>query len=383
MNQRVLPIGLFILLAALLVIGCGGGGSSGDSLSSSWLGVKSPSDGSENWQVDIRPAAVAIRPGQTIAMSVFLKNAYGHPVDGVKLLFSSQLGGTFDDTTVETEKGWASNLFTAGKQPGTESIIVIANNYSAAKPILIQSPSVSVPDLKMVTSSDVAQAGNMITVAVGVSIDGVPADDVEVRLASTLPGDFGSESGDAEKGWFTTTFKPDEDIAGVGTLTAMVNGHSVAKAITVVRGQLETPQLTISVNPDSIFQGQTASVIVISKNSYGIAARSKFYGELQNTALHQIVCFGVFGLILEQMKNRAFVIANVTGCQSWLVRYKVELVATRIISQNCVCFIFAVNLDHDIGLFPAAKADLSANRHQAKQQKKARKNGQEKKVSLH
>jgi hypothetical protein len=277
MNQRVLPIGLFILLAALLVIGCGGGGSSGDSLSSSWLGVKSPSDGSENWQVDIRPAAVAIRPGQTIAMSVFLKNAYGHPVDGVKLLFSSQLGGTFDDTTVETEKGWASNLFTAGKQPGTESIIVIANNYSAAKPILIQSPSVSVPDLKMVTSSDVAQAGNMITVAVGVSIDGVPADDVEVRLASTLPGDFGSESGDAEKGWFTTTFKPDEDIAGVGTLTAMVNGHSVAKAITVVRGQLETPQLTISVNPDSIFQGQTASVIVISKNSSGSPATADLY----------------------------------------------------------------------------------------------------------
>ena len=277
MKRRILPVVFFILVVSLLVIGCGGGGSTGDSLSSSWLGVKPPSESSENWQIDIRPAAVAIKPGQTIALSVFLKNAYGHPVDGAKLLFSSQRGGTFDDTTVETEKGWASNIFTAGRQPGTESIIVIANNYSAARPILIQAPSVSVPELQLVTSADLIQAGNMITVAVGVSIDGVPGEDVAVRLSSTLPGDFGYDSGDAENGWFTTTYTPEQDVSGIGAITAIVNGQRVDKTITVVQSHVETPQLTISVSPEAVFQGQTASVIVISKDAAGSPANADLY----------------------------------------------------------------------------------------------------------
>lgn len=267
MKQRVLPVCLILVIVVVLAIGCGGGG--GSSISSSWLAVSDPANASQ-WQIEVTPSIVAVRPGQTISLSVFVKDAYGHPLDETKLLFASQLGGTFEEKSVDTVKGWASNMFTAGNQPGTEAIIVMAKETTAAKSILVQPPTSIVPVITLVTSSDSTLADNAITVAAGVSVDGVPANDLEVKLSSTFKGDFGSESGKTENGWFSTTFTPDSSVgAGVGTITAMVNGARVEKSLAVVTQKIASPELTISVNPDAIFQGQTASVIVIAKDSSG------------------------------------------------------------------------------------------------------------------
>jgi len=141
--------------------------------------------------------------------------------------------------------------------------------------LLIQNPVTLNPTIQIVTSADTVQAGSMVTVAVGVSENGVPSNEVEVRLSSTLKGDFGSDSGKVENGWFTTTFKPDAETAGVGTLTAMVNGTKSEKTITAVKEKVASPILTVSVNPDSIFQGQTASVIVIAKDASGSPSTAK------------------------------------------------------------------------------------------------------------
>ncbi len=273
MKQRVLPAFLILAVAVLLAIGCGGGG--GSSISSSWIAVSDPANASD-WQIEVTPSIVAVRPGQTISLSVFVKDAYGHPLDETKLLFASQLGGTFEEKTVDTVKGWASNMFTAGNQPGTEAIIVMAKETTAAKSILVQSHSTVSPVITMVTSSDSTLADNAVTVAVGVSVDGVPGNDLEVKLSSTLKGDFGSESGKAENGWFSTTFKPDSSVnAGVGTITAMVNGTRVEKSLAVVTQKVASPELSISVSPDSIFQGQTAAVIVIAKDAAGSPSTAK------------------------------------------------------------------------------------------------------------
>lgn len=275
MKKFILPAVCLLLMLSLLAVGCGGGGGSGDSVSSSWLGLTADPDVAGNLQVDIKPSSVSVRPGQAIALSVFVKDGYGHPLDGAKLAFASQLGGTFDDKTVETSNGWASNVFTAGNQPGTEAIIVLASEKSYSKSLLIQNPVTLNPTIQIVTSADTVQAGSMVTVAVGVSENGVPSNEVEVRLSSTLKGDFGSDSGKVENGWFTTTFKPDAETAGVGTLTAMVNGTKSEKTITAVKEKVASPILTVSVNPDSIFQGQTASVIVIAKDASGSPSTAK------------------------------------------------------------------------------------------------------------
>ncbi len=275
MKKFILPAVCLLLMLAFLVAGCGGGSSSGNSISSAWLGLTADPDTAGNLQVDLRPSSVSVRPGQAIALSVFVKDGYGHPLDGAKLAFASQLGGTFDDKSAETAKGWASNVFTAGKQPGTEAIIVMAGEKSYSQSLLVQNPVVVNPTIQVVSSADSTQSGSAITLAIGVSENGVPANEVEVKLSSTLKGDFGSEYGQVENGWFTTTFKPDVETAGVGTLTAMINGTKAEKSITVVKQKVSSPVLTISVNPDSIFQGQTASVIVIAKDASGSPSTAK------------------------------------------------------------------------------------------------------------
>lgn len=100
MKKVILPAACLLLALAFLFVGCGGGGSSGDAISSSWLGLTADPDVAGNLQVDIRPSSVSVRPGQTIALSVFVKDGYGHPANDIKLAFASQLGGTFDDKTV-------------------------------------------------------------------------------------------------------------------------------------------------------------------------------------------------------------------------------------------------------------------------------------------
>lgn len=127
MKKFILPALCLLLVLSFLAAGCGGGSGSGDSVSSSWLGLTTDPDVAGNLQVDIKPSSVSVRPGQAIALSVFVKDGYGHPLDGAKLAFASQLGGTFDDKTAETSNGWVSNIFTAGNQPGTEAIIVLAS----------------------------------------------------------------------------------------------------------------------------------------------------------------------------------------------------------------------------------------------------------------
>ncbi len=275
MKKVILPAVCLLLMLAFLFVGCGGGSGSGAAVSSSWLGLTADPDIVSNLEIDIRPSSVSVRPGQTIALSVFVKDGYGHPANDIKLAFASQLGGTFDDKTAETSNGWVSTTFTAGNKPGTESIIVMTGAKSFSKALLVQNPVAVNPTIQIVTSADTVQAGSMVTVAIGVSENGVPSNDVEVRLSSTLKGDFGSDSGKVENGWFSTTFKPDADIAGVGTLTVMLNGTKSEKAITVVKEKVASPILTVSVNPDSIFQGQTASVIVIAKDASGSPSTAK------------------------------------------------------------------------------------------------------------
>ena len=275
MKRFILPTVCLLLIVAFLVVGCGGGSGSGDAISSSWLGITADPDLVNNLQVDIRPSSVAIRPGQAIALSVFVKDGYGHPLDGAKLAFASQLGGTFDDRTAETSGGWASNLFTAGNQPGTEAIIVMAGEKSYSQSLLVQNPAVINPTIQIVTSADSTISGSSVTLAVGVSENGVPLNDVEVKLSSTINGDFGSDSGKVENGWFTTTFKPNTEVAGVGTLTAMVNSTSVSKSLAIVKEKMPNPVLSMSVSPESVFPGQTASVIVIAKDENGSPALSE------------------------------------------------------------------------------------------------------------
>ncbi|HNS08179.1 MAG TPA: hypothetical protein PKN29_00700 [Candidatus Ozemobacteraceae bacterium] len=271
MKKFILPAVCLLLVFSFLIVGCGGGSGSGDSISSSWLGLTADPDAAGNLQVDIRPSSVSVRPGQTIALSVFVKDGYGHPLDGAKLAFASQLGGTFDDKSVETAKGWASNLFTAGKQPGTESIIVMSGEKSYSQALLVQNPVVVNPTIQIVTSADIIKSGSAVTVAVGVSENGAPSDGAEVKLSSPLGGDFTSDSGKVENGWFTTTFKPG-DISGIVNIVAMVNDAKATKALSVVKDKIASPTLSISVNPPAIFQGQTASIIVIATDENGAAA---------------------------------------------------------------------------------------------------------------
>lgn len=268
MKKCILPAVCLLLMLAFLFVGCGGGGGSGDAISSSWLGLTADPDIAGNLQVDIRPSSVSVRPGQAIALSVFVKDGYGHPANDIKIAFASQLGGTFDDKTAETSNGWVSTTFTAGTQPGTESIIVMTSAKSFSKPLLVQNPVAVNPTIQIVTSADTVQVGSTISVAIGVSENGLPSNNIEVYLSSPLGGNFGSDSGKVENGWFTTTFKAGDN-SGFVNIIAMVNDIKATKTLSVTKEKIASPTLSVSVNPTAIFQGQSASVIVIATDENG------------------------------------------------------------------------------------------------------------------
>ncbi|GAB4275056.1 MAG: hypothetical protein Kow0029_15880 [Candidatus Rifleibacteriota bacterium] len=259
----------------LFLIGCGGG-SSGSSYSSDWIGITSDPS-SQDYQVEIKPSATSVRPEQSIPLAVLVKDAYGHPLDEIALQFSSQLGGTFDDQTGNTSKGWFSTRFTAGKTAGTEVITVAANGVSASKSILVKPADPQTTVISIVTSSNTSLAGTPVTLAVGVTVDGQPSSDANVFLASTIPGSFSPDSGTVSSGWFTSTFTPDSGASGVGTITAMVGGTISSSPISVVKQKKDVPQLAVSVNPGSVFQDQTAAVIVMAMDSAGFPANSEIY----------------------------------------------------------------------------------------------------------
>lgn len=283
MNSRVLPVFLIFLTSLLLVIGCGGTGS-GSSYSSSWLGVITDPNAAGSWQIEVRPSAVSILPGQAISVAVLVKDAYGHPLNDVSVQLASYRG-TFEDQSGNTTNGWFTTRFTAGPDQGTEMITALANGIMGSKALVVQQAPPKVPVVRVITSAATTLAENAISVAVGVTINGTPADNTAILLSSTIPGTFDSDSGQVSDGWFSTSFKPAADAAGVGTITALVHGVRGDASLAVVKQKKESPQLTIAVNPDSVYQGQTAAVIVLAKDAAGFPSSAKIYlsGTLEGT----------------------------------------------------------------------------------------------------
>ncbi|MGM0600003.1 MAG: hypothetical protein ACQETH_09330 [Candidatus Rifleibacteriota bacterium] len=273
---RLMTVFTGIMLVLALFTGCGGG-SSGTSHSSSWLGLTTTPETFDPAEIEIKPSAVTLSPGQTISLALLVKDSFGHPLDDVEVQLASELGGTFEDEKGETYNGWFSTRFTAGKSAGTEAITVFSKGLMETKSLLVQTGVPDTTDIKIVSSSDSTLAETPVTLAVGVAINGNQADGENVLLSSTIPGRFYDDSGSVENGWFTTSFTPDSSAYGVGTITAMVNGEKADKSLAVVKQKQSSPQLQISVHPDAVFQDQTAAVIVIAKDSEGFPSDSKVY----------------------------------------------------------------------------------------------------------
>jgi hypothetical protein len=274
MKVKFVAACLIVMVALISFIGCGGG-SSGSSQSSSWLGTLPGPDATNPSAIDIKPSAVSIRPGQTISLSVLVKDSYGHPLDGVSVQLASYLGGTFEDQVGETTKGWFSTRFTAGNKVGTEAITALAKGLMESKSLLVQSLAESPPVVTLITSADSTLADSPVTVAVGAKIDGASAEGAKVLLSSTISGSFNSDSGEIENGWFSTSFTPSFSATGVGTITAMVNGVSADRPLAVVQQKKEAPELQIAVNPDAVFQGQTAAIIVTARDANGFPSSAR------------------------------------------------------------------------------------------------------------
>lgn len=278
MKQRCLLACLAGLLLVFLSLGCGGGGgSAGTSIASSWLGKSADPDANNQVAVDIRPSAVTLRPGQAISLAILVKNSMGYPLDGAEIQLASLLGGEFDEKTGKTEKGWFSTKFTAGSLVGTEAITALVNGKLESKSLLIQAVPASVPVVQIITSADSTLADTAINVAVGATIDGAPADGLNVLLSSTINGTFGDDAGSLSKGWFTTSFKPDAKAEGVGTITALIEGIIVKTSLSVVKQKKGVPQLKIAVNPDAVFQDQSAAVIVTATDGNGFPSSANVY----------------------------------------------------------------------------------------------------------
>lgn len=266
------------ILCLLAFTGCGGGsGGSGNSYASSWLGTTSNANSSDPASIDIRPSSVTVKPGQSISLAILVKNAFGQPIDGANLQLASVLGGTFEDQTGRTTKGWFSTRFTAGKQVGTEAITAIANGEIQSKPILVQATTAEQTTLSIITSSDSTLAETPVTVVVSAKVDGLNAENETVALSSTIPGRFSDSSGEINQGWFSTSFTPDSSAAGIGTLTALVNGVFSNCSLSVVKTKKEAPELKITLNPDAVFQDQTCAVIVSGVDSKGFPSDATVY----------------------------------------------------------------------------------------------------------
>jgi hypothetical protein len=253
---------VFAASVASVLVGCGG--SSGSGTSSSWLGLSSTLAGTGSTTVRLMVINPKLAPTEICPVAVQVLDQYGQPADDVTVQVSSLVGGTYDNPSGETRKGWFYARFTAGDIPGTETLAAIANGTVATQAILISPRAFATPTVTIFMSNPkVAPKGSM-AIAVYVSQYGMPLknENAQVTMATNKTGVFSPEIGNLNSnGWFTTSFNAGDELETL-TISATCLGVVATASLEVVTAPPAKRLMKITASPNAIYLKQETTIVV-------------------------------------------------------------------------------------------------------------------------
>ena len=305
-NNKLQRLGrnIFLLVLVFLytfsVIGCKDGDSS-HSYSSSLIGL----DGfSESDQLRIQASHQVCFVGNSVSFAVTCRNNGGILLKDVEVLFNSDNGWTFSDSTVLTNDfGTAGVTFTPANA-GTTKISIAANGLN--KDVILQvypSNEVTKP-CYIYASSDSVKTSKTLTIQVFVcnsSVTGIK--DAEVSVQCDY-GTFPSGKGEPEVpvkgntddyGWFSTVYTAPNEV-GVDVITAMAQGSVASVSVSV---QWEDTVMNNNSNK-SLISKEVRKIIDWEKHQVG--AEWATYKVSGSVAIHSLL-FLLASLLLQKVKK--------------------------------------------------------------------------------
>lgn len=228
LSHKIAKLLLLCLVVFIFLTGCEEGDSS-HSFSSSSIGLNGFNE-DQQLKVDISHETCHV--GSTVSIAVTCRNSGGALLKDIDVIFSSDNGGTFSETTVRTDDyGAAGTNYMPSKQ-GTSLISV--NAHGISKQVALQVYPSDKEYLCMITTSrDYVEISKTLTVTVYVcDSSNVGVKDAEVSVSAQF-GTLSESSGKTDdNGYYMTTYKAPDEV-GVDTLTAMALGERDIRTISV------------------------------------------------------------------------------------------------------------------------------------------------------
>ncbi|MBQ3644887.1 MAG: hypothetical protein II961_09850 [Candidatus Riflebacteria bacterium] len=221
----------FILLCflSIFLLGCNEGDSSHANSSAS-IGL----DGySEDDRLRVEISHRECRVGETISFAVTCRDAGGALLKDISVLFSSDNGGEFSDTSVKTDDfGTAGVSFTPSKE-GITMISVNASGISKQIAItVLPSQAETIYCFGSASSDVVKPKGSVIISVLVANSSNIGIKDAEVNLSCQY-GTLKDTSGKTDdRGYFSTTYTAPSEV-GVEIITVVALQETVSIKISI------------------------------------------------------------------------------------------------------------------------------------------------------
>ena len=227
--NRNLFIFFFICLCTFFVTGCKDGDNS-HSYTSSLIGMNGYS---QEEQLIVQASHQVCFVGNSVSFAVTCRNNAGSLLKDVEVLFNSDNGGTFSDSSVRTnDLGTVGVTFTPSNA-GTTKISIAANGINKDITLQVYPSNEVTKPCYIYVSSDSVKMAKTLTVQVFVcNSSGTGIKDAEVNIQCDY-GTIASPKGNTDEfGWYSTVYTAPDEV-GVDVITAMSQGSTSSVNVSV------------------------------------------------------------------------------------------------------------------------------------------------------
>ena len=228
-SGKDLIIFVLIFLCTVFIIGCKDGDSS-HSYTSSLIGMNGYS---QDEQLSVQASHQVCFVGNSVSFAVTCRNNAGSLLKDVEVLFNSDNGGTFSDSSVRTNDLGTVAVTFIPTNAGTTKITIAANGINKDITLQVYPSNEVTKPCYIYVSSDSVKTGKILTVQVFVcNSSGTGIKDAEVNLQCNY-GSLSSTKGNTDEfGWYSTVYTAPDEV-GVDVITAMAQGSVASVNVSV------------------------------------------------------------------------------------------------------------------------------------------------------
>lgn len=216
------------ITSLMLFVGCSDSRES-RSYSSDWVGVE---ETASTARVTVKLGNATPNVSNPVPIIVSVYNSVGAPLPETEVNLTSNNGGSFEESSVETDdRGFAKAVFTP-EIAGTTVITAAAEGHFGVANLHAFPKEKTEASISIFTSTDkLPVEGSLIVQIFSADSNGTIYDDTPINVICTV-GSLGDNNGTLENGWFSTEYTAPNAV-GVATITAMVQGITVSKTISI------------------------------------------------------------------------------------------------------------------------------------------------------